>query len=120
MEDYKSTRKITRRELNTDIRLKIHESSKKDVRILEDYIKAKTNDISENGLGVYAPVYLPEGTCLEIELDGSSLGSSGKGPVYIVGKVTSSIMGEGGYRIGIQFVEVSEKDRTSIRSYIQS
>lgn len=119
MEGYKGTRKITRRETDADIKLKMHESSKRDVKLLKDDIKARMHDISDNGIGIRTSVYIPEGVCMELELDNSCFSPEAKGSVHIVAKVTSCVMAEDGYRIGLQFIEISGKDREVIKKYIQ-
>lgn len=119
MEDYKGTRKITRRELNIGVKLKVHESSKNIVKLIDDEIVCRTSDISDNGLGIYCPIYIPEGTQLKIELESKLLYPEKGSSIHIIVKVTSSIMVENEYRTGLQFIEISDQDREVIIRYVQ-
>lgn len=119
MEEYKGTRKIKRCELDAGVKLKVHESSKGVLKLLDDEVSARTSDISDNGLGIYTPVYIPEGTHLKIALESGLICPEKKAPINIIVKVTSSIMAESEYRTGLEFIEISEEDRKAIIDYIQ-
>lgn len=119
MEQDKGTRKVLRRQVEVSVNLKVHESSAKEVMFLDKQIKAKTSDVSNNGLGIYSPIYIPEGACLEMELESTPFFAEKKGPVHLVAKVTTSIMTGDKYRVGLQFVKISDEDKEAIINYIK-
>lgn len=119
MGEDKGTRKVTRREFEAKIKIRVHASSAGEVNLLADNMEGKTRDISDNGLGILCPFYIPEGANLEIELEKKLLSPGTEGVIRIVAQVTSSIMVEGEYRMGLQIKEISEEDRALIKGYVQ-
>lgn len=120
MAEDKGTRKVLRRELEANIKMKVHESSAGQVALFENEIMAKTSDISTGGLGIYSPMYIPEGTNLELELESDPFCPGRKETIHIVAKVTISMMAGDKYRIGLNFVEISDQDKETIINYVQN
>lgn len=90
---------------------------------LTDDLDALMLDLSDSGVAMITGVDLPQGTQLHIKFNFRNLfltGQERSRRMDIIGEVVSHAdLGNGDYRIGICFNQISEADKEAIRVFIK-
>ena len=87
-------------------------------------VDAVAQDISEDGMCVFSPQELPQGSRLNLKFkifnDAEPIESQQVRHLEVQGKVCYSILEDADYRMGIQFVNIPEADRRFIANFVET
>jgi len=97
--------------------VEVDKAMKEQVRILREPQKVVIADVSDVGLGIISPVFLPKGAILEIRIE-SALFDLDK-PITIKGEVRyCKPAKENSYKVGIKFIEVESGILSRIKEHV--
>jgi c-di-GMP-binding flagellar brake protein YcgR len=122
---FKDVRRFQRLALDAEIKFKQFTDYERKIYYEDKEMDAVAVDISEGGIGIQTPRFIPEKTCLEIWISLSGLNPEGQmvfyGPVRVMGKVRWVIPWEDKtFRMGICFLDMQEEDKKTITNFIRA
>ena len=119
------TRRFFRVLYESPVLLRVNRKHRAQVRLAQKNLAAKIVDLSEGGCGLEGDFFVPKGTIMNVFLDRTLLQVAGapavpKGHSRITAMVMSAVTrGVRSYRIGMQFVKVSPRDKALISQFIK-
>ncbi|MBU0709561.1 MAG: PilZ domain-containing protein [Candidatus Omnitrophica bacterium] len=114
------TRKAPRIGINLTIHSKIPSEHKQKFALISGMnFDAQIVDISILGIGMFSKYFLPKGLILELNMEGQYFGISEDITVKAEVRHCTFIKGRG-YRSGMQFLNLSDKDKKVITEFINT
>lgn len=118
-------RRFKRLDLNITVFYKVHEPLHIKLMVGDKEIEATILNISEGGIGLLTHYNIPTWTALFIKFNLSRMNKLGiiktYGPMNIKGEVRSNVsLEKDEYRLGICFIDIDPKDKTTIADFVNS
>ena len=119
------TRRFYRVQLDLPVVLRINRAHRNQVRLAQKNVPGKLLDLSEGGCGVEISLFIPKATRVNLLMQRSAIvaepgGRPPEGCTRITGAVAAcTLHAERKYRLGLQFVKVSKKDKGLIAEFVK-
>lgn len=120
------TRRFYRVQLDLPVVLRINRVHRKQVRLAQKNVPGKLLDLSEGGCGVEISLFIPKATRVNLLINRSVLVAEpgGKAPPAGCTRITGAavactVHAERKYRLGLQFVKVSKRDKGLIAEFVK-
>ena len=93
---------------------------KETVQLVKQSFDARLVHVSEQGIGLVSPVFLPPGALVDVELSRDPFSQGETGSFSFTGKIVYARPKQRQCQLGLSFVEIQDEDRRMIREFIAS